>query len=61
MKLERRLKTARDQTRLPILEAQVLFGFAFHGAFQELFGALPAASRFTHCAGLLHFLAATAS
>jgi hypothetical protein len=52
MKLERRLKTARDQTRLPILEAQVLFGFAFHGAFQELFGALPAASRFTHCAGL---------
>jgi hypothetical protein len=58
MKLERKLKAALDETRLLILGAQVLFGFAFQGAFQELFGALPAVSRFTHCAGLLLFLAA---
>src|ERR1700716_3703024 len=58
MKLERRLKTALDETRLLILGAQVLFGFAFQGAFQDLFGELPGVSRFTHCAGLLLFLAA---
>jgi len=58
MKLERKLKTALDETRLLILGAQVLFGFAFQGAFQELFGELPAVSRFIHCAGLLLFLAA---
>jgi hypothetical protein len=45
MKLERKLKTALDETRLLILGAQVLFGFAFQGAFQDLFGALPAVSR----------------
>jgi hypothetical protein len=58
MKLERQLKTALDETRLLILGAQVLFGFAFQGAFQELFGELPTGSRLTHCAGLLLFLAA---
>jgi hypothetical protein len=58
MELERKLKTALDETRLLILGAQVLFGFAFSGAFQELFGELPIGSRLIHCAGLLLFLAA---
>jgi hypothetical protein len=58
MELERKLKTALDETRLLILGAQVLFGFAFSGAFQELFGELPIGSRLIHCTGLLLFLAA---
>jgi hypothetical protein len=53
MSLQRKLKTALDETRLLILGAQVLFGFQFNGAFQELFEELPQSSRYLHCAALL--------
>ncbi len=56
MEIERRLKTALDESRLLILGAQVLFGFQFQAAFQELFSSLPASSRFIHCAGLIMLL-----
>jgi len=56
MEIERRLKTALDESRLLILGAQVLFGFQFEAAFQELFSSLPASSRYIHCAGLLVLL-----
>jgi hypothetical protein len=35
--LDAKLKTALNESRLLILGAQVLFGFAFQAAFQELF------------------------
>jgi hypothetical protein len=46
--IERKLKTALDESRLLILGAQVLFGFQFQGAFQELFSELPRASQAAH-------------
>jgi hypothetical protein len=58
MNLERKLKTALDETRLLILGAQVMFGFAFSAAFQELFAELSVDTRVIHCAGLLLFLTA---
>src|ERR1700712_1120220 len=53
MSLQRKLKTALDETRLLILGAQVLFGFQFNGVFQQLFDDLPPESRQLHCAALL--------
>jgi Family of unknown function (DUF6328) len=53
MGLERKLKIALDETRLLILGAQVLFGFQFNGAFQELFEQLPPGARQLQCAALL--------
>jgi hypothetical protein len=58
MSLQRKLKTALDETRLLILGAQVLFGFQFNGAFQELFEELPLALRYLHCAALLLIMSA---
>lgn len=55
-----RLKTALDESRLLILGAQVLFGFQFEAAFQELFAHVPVASRYVHCAGLVLLLASIA-
>jgi hypothetical protein len=40
MRLNKKVKTALDETRLLILGAQVLFGFQFNGMFQEAFGDL---------------------
>ena len=45
MKLDRRIKTALDETRLLILGSQVLFGFLFAGAFQDGFRALSTISQ----------------
>jgi hypothetical protein len=56
MSLERKLKTALDETRLLILGAQVLFGFQFNGTFQELFEQLPNRSRYLECAALLSIM-----
>jgi hypothetical protein len=53
MSLQRKLKTALDETRLLILGAQVLFGFQFNGAFQELFEELPRSSRRLQCLSLI--------
>jgi Family of unknown function (DUF6328) len=53
MALERKLKTALDETRLLILGAQVLFGFQFNGAFQELFAQLTPGARALQFVALL--------
>jgi len=52
MDLDQKLKTALDESRLLILGAQVLFGFAFQGVFQDLFNEVPPVSQFLQCAGL---------
>ena len=57
MTVEDRLKTALDESRLLILRVQVLFGFQFEAAFQDLFADVPAGSRYVHCAGLMLLLA----
>jgi hypothetical protein len=36
-KIDRKLKTALDETRLLILEVQILLGFEFQGVFQDGF------------------------
>jgi hypothetical protein len=53
MALDRKLKTALDEIRLLILGAQVLFGFQFNGAFQELFAQLTLRARVLQCVALL--------
>ncbi len=53
MKLEKQLKTALNDTRLWILGAQVLFGFQFNAAFQEMFDSLTALPRTLASAGLM--------
>jgi Family of unknown function (DUF6328) len=45
MDLDRKLKTALDESRLLILGAQVLFGFLFQAVFQDLFRDVPPASQ----------------
>ena len=52
MDLDQKLKTALDESRLLILGAQVLFGFAFQAVFQDLFNEVPPVSQFLQCAGL---------
>jgi hypothetical protein len=56
--LERKLKTALDESRLLILAAQVLFGFQFQAVFQELFENVRGDSQAIHCAGLAFMLLA---
>ena len=45
VKLDRRIKTALDETRLLILGSQVLFGFLFESVFQKGFETLSTASQ----------------
>jgi hypothetical protein len=52
VKLDRRIKTALDETRLLILGSQVLFGFLLESAFQNGFESLPDTSRYLVCAAL---------
>jgi len=52
VKLDRRIKTALDETRLLILGSQVLFGFLFQSVFQNGFETLPPASQYLVCAAL---------
>src|ERR1700751_3329698 len=58
--LERKLKTALDETRLLILGAQVLYGFQFHAAFQELFQQLPRFCRYLECIALMLLMVSVA-
>lgn len=58
--LDRRVKTALDETRLLILGAQILFGFHLHGAFQKGFAELSASSRALHVASFLTMTVAIA-
>jgi hypothetical protein len=39
--LDRRVKTALDETRMLILGAEVLFGFHLNSVFQKGFSSLP--------------------
>jgi uncharacterized protein DUF6328 len=50
--LDAKLKAALDESRLLILGAQVLFGFAFQAAFQELFAEIDTEGRATHLVAL---------
>ena len=50
--LDAKLKTALDESRLLILGAQVLFGFTFQAAFQELFSQIDTAGRTLHVVAL---------
>jgi Family of unknown function (DUF6328) len=52
MDLDKKLKTALDESRLLILGAQVLFGFLFQAVFQDLFTEVPPASQALQCTGL---------
>jgi hypothetical protein len=52
VKLDRRIKTALDETRLLILGAQVLFGFLFESAFQNGFETLSRLSQYLVCVAL---------
>jgi hypothetical protein len=54
--LERKLKTALDESRLLILGAQVLFGFQFSSAFQERFKDMDEAGRGALAASLVLLL-----
>lgn len=53
MKLDRKVKTALNETRLLILGAQVLLGFQFQAFFQDGFSGLPALSQRLCLAGLI--------
>ena len=53
MKLDRRIKTALDETRLLILGSQVLFGFLFESVFQNGFETVPRTSQYLACAALV--------
>jgi hypothetical protein len=52
VKLDRRIKTALDDTRLLILGSQVLFGFLFESVFQNGFETVPHTSQYLVCAAL---------
>jgi hypothetical protein len=56
MDLDKKLKTALDESRLLILGAQVLFGLLFQAVFQDLFKEVPPASQALQCAGLAFML-----
>src|SRR5579871_736855 len=58
MELERKLKTALNESRLLILGAPVLFGFQFHGVFQDLFQELQPDGKLAQCIALLLLLVA---
>jgi hypothetical protein len=53
VKLDRRIKTALDETRLLILGSQVLFGFLLESVFQKGFETLSRPSQYLVCAALM--------
>ena len=59
MELDRKLKVALDESRLLILGAQVLFGFQFAIAFQDLFIELSPGIRLLQGFSLLLLVLAT--
>jgi Family of unknown function (DUF6328) len=58
--LDRRVKTALDETRLLILGAQILFGFHLNAAFQSGFSDLTQSSRTLHAVSFLMMAVAIA-
>jgi hypothetical protein len=53
VKLDRKIKTALDETRLLILGTQVLFGFLLASVFQDGFETLSRPSQYLVCAALM--------
>ena len=60
MKLDAKLKTAMDETRLLILGAQILMGFQLNGTFQDAFETLGKTSRAMHIAAFALIVGAVA-
>src|SRR5438067_8007212 len=52
MELTKKVKTALDETRILILGAQILLGFALRGVFEDDFDALTPYARFLDAIGL---------
>lgn len=53
MSVEKKFKTALDETRLLMLGSQIFFGFQFNGIFQTAFDTLPMHARWLDAAALL--------
>ncbi len=51
--LQKKLKTALNETRLLLLGGQILLGFQFHGVFQESFSELSSLARGLDAVALL--------
>ena len=51
--LQKKLKTALNETRLLVLGSQILLGFQFQGVFQESFGELSPLARSLDAVALL--------
>lgn len=52
MELQKKVKTALDETRMLVLGGQILLGFGLRGAFADAFDQLPAHARYLDAAGL---------
>src|SRR5439155_15211035 len=52
MELQKKVKTALDETRMLILGAQILLGFALRGVFADAFDTLPPHARYLEAVGL---------
>ncbi|MDB5367817.1 MAG: hypothetical protein JWM77_3744 [Rhodospirillales bacterium] len=61
MKLDEKLKTSLDETRMLVLGCQVLVGFQFQAGFQNNFDGLPLAARIATAVALLLLVASLAS
>ena len=53
MSLEKKFKTALDETRLLMLGSQIFFGFQFSGIFQSAFDTLPVRAKWLDAAALI--------
>jgi len=52
MELQKKVKTALDETRMLILGGQILLGFGLHGVFADAFDQLPVHARYLDAVGL---------
>jgi hypothetical protein len=52
MELQKKVKTALDETRMLILGGQILLGFGLRGVFADAFGQLPTHARYLDAVGL---------
>src|SRR5258707_11059342 len=53
MSVEKKFKTALDETRLLMLGSQIFFGFQFSGIFQSAFDTLPVRAKWLDAAALI--------
>src|SRR5262245_12040278 len=52
MELQKKVKTALDETRILILGGQILLGFGLRGVFADAFDQLPSYARYLNAVGL---------